>query len=742
MAGTRRILSAAHSLLPPMTRIERRSSGEIDGLTDHAHRRRRAAPLTVDTRTTLLDALRDRLGDHVAEEGLRPRPVRRLHGAARRPPRARPAWRSRSPTTAPSVTTADGLGAGDRPAPGAAGVPRPRRLPVRLLHAGPDLLGGRHARGGRAPATRATSPQDLDRAGRADRRGDPRADERQPVPLRRLRRTSSPAIREAAALDEAVRLRAGRPTPPSAVAARRRRSPGAAFLARRHQPRRPPQARRRHARTCSSTSAGCRSTASRSAATAACGSAPASATATSPPTARPRALPGARAGAAGRRVGPAAQPGHDRRQPAAAHPLRLLPGRHHAVQQARAGHGLLGDRRATRATTRSSAPPSTASPSTPRTWRSRWRRSTPSVVVLGPDGERTRARSPSCTGCPATTPQRDTVLEHGELITAVELPPLPSRARSAYRKVRDRASYAFALVSVAAVARRRRTARSRDVRLALGGVAHKPWRAPPRRGRRCAGRRPTEERSARPPRPSSPPRAAARRDNALQGADGRATRMIAVLRDLAAEGAPMTDRRWHRAPIGTPLDRASTARPRSRGTGALRLRAAGRRPRRTCTPCRRPSPAAGSPRSTPRRPRRSTACSPCSPTANAPRLGVRPTTGAARSCSRDDVALPRPARRRRGRRDRRRSRAQAADLVRVRVRRAAARRRAARRPRRPLRAREVNPDYPTDTDEGDVDAALAAAAGHGRPDLHDADVAQQPDGAARHASRCGTDGRG
>ena len=50
----------------------------------------------------------------------------------------------------------------------------------------------------------------------------------------------------------------------------------------------------------------------------------------------PRALPGARPGAARRRVRAAAQPGDDRRQPAAAHPLRLLPGRHHAVQQARA----------------------------------------------------------------------------------------------------------------------------------------------------------------------------------------------------------------------------------------------------------------------------------------------------------------------------------------------------------------------------------------------------------------------
>jgi xanthine dehydrogenase YagS FAD-binding subunit len=76
---------------------------------------------------------------------------------------------------------------------------------------------------------------------------------------------------------------------------------------------------------------------------------------------------------------------------------------------------------------------------------------------------------------PGDTPQHDTVLRHGELITGVELPP-PVGGRSAYRKVRDRASYAFALVSVAAVLDVADGV-VRDVRLALGGVAHKPWRA-------------------------------------------------------------------------------------------------------------------------------------------------------------------------------------------------------------------------------------------------------------------------
>ncbi|AUS77732.1 xanthine dehydrogenase family protein subunit M [Actinoalloteichus sp. AHMU CJ021] len=77
---------------------------------------------------------------------------------------------------------------------------------------------------------------------------------------------------------------------------------------------------------------------------------------------------------------------------------------------------------------------------------------------------------------PGDEPRRDTVLEHGELITAVDLPRLPPTTRSAYRKVRDRASYAFALVSVAA-ALTVTDGVVRDVRIALGGVAHKPWRA-------------------------------------------------------------------------------------------------------------------------------------------------------------------------------------------------------------------------------------------------------------------------
>jgi xanthine dehydrogenase YagS FAD-binding subunit len=97
------------------------------------------------------------------------------------------------------------------------------------------------------------------------------------------------------------------------------------------------------------------------------------------------------------------------------------------------------------------------------------------VRVLGPRGERTIPLV-DFYRLPGDEPQRDTVLEHGELITAVDLPPLPFATRSHYRKVRDRASYAFALVSVAA-ALDVGGGVIRDVRIALGGVAHVPWRA-------------------------------------------------------------------------------------------------------------------------------------------------------------------------------------------------------------------------------------------------------------------------
>jgi len=77
---------------------------------------------------------------------------------------------------------------------------------------------------------------------------------------------------------------------------------------------------------------------------------------------------------------------------------------------------------------------------------------------------------------PGDHPEIETTLRPGELITAVQLPSLPFAQQSIYRKVRDRASYAFALISVAA-AMDVENGTVKDVRLALGGVAHKPWRA-------------------------------------------------------------------------------------------------------------------------------------------------------------------------------------------------------------------------------------------------------------------------
>ena len=96
------------------------------------------------------------------------------------------------------------------------------------------------------------------------------------------------------------------------------------------------------------------------------------------------------------------------------------------------------------------------------------------VHVEGADGPRTLPLT-ELHRLPGDRPDLDTVLEPGELITAIELPPMP-RAQSTYRKVRDRASYAFALVSVAAVLEVE-GGTVKEARIALGGVAHKPWRA-------------------------------------------------------------------------------------------------------------------------------------------------------------------------------------------------------------------------------------------------------------------------
>jgi xanthine dehydrogenase YagS FAD-binding subunit len=98
------------------------------------------------------------------------------------------------------------------------------------------------------------------------------------------------------------------------------------------------------------------------------------------------------------------------------------------------------------------------------------------VHVRGPAGER-RIAVVDFHRLPGTTPERDTNLGRDELITGIELPRSPFAAHAHYLKVRDRASYAFALVSVAAALDRAPDGTIREARIALGGVAAKPWRA-------------------------------------------------------------------------------------------------------------------------------------------------------------------------------------------------------------------------------------------------------------------------
>ncbi|MEH2243860.1 FAD binding domain-containing protein [Nostoc sp.] len=97
------------------------------------------------------------------------------------------------------------------------------------------------------------------------------------------------------------------------------------------------------------------------------------------------------------------------------------------------------------------------------------------VIVEGPKGKREIPLT-DFHRLPGNTPQRDTNLEPGELISSVVLPPVPFAKSGVYLKLRDRTSYAFALVSVAA-AIDLAGEQIQNVRLAMGGVAHKPWRS-------------------------------------------------------------------------------------------------------------------------------------------------------------------------------------------------------------------------------------------------------------------------
>jgi xanthine dehydrogenase YagS FAD-binding subunit len=124
------------------------------------------------------------------------------------------------------------------------------------------------------------------------------------------------------------------------------------------------------------------------------------------------------------------------------------------------------------------------------------------VETVRPDGGTRTIPIAEFHRLPGDTPHIETALEPGELITAVAVPP-PAGGTHIYRKVRDRASYAFALVSVAAVIQRDGTGR-----VALGGVAHKPWRVEAAEAELPRGARRVSERLLADARPT--------RDNAFK----------------------------------------------------------------------------------------------------------------------------------------------------------------------------------------------------------------------------------
>ncbi len=98
------------------------------------------------------------------------------------------------------------------------------------------------------------------------------------------------------------------------------------------------------------------------------------------------------------------------------------------------------------------------------------------VKVQGRDGKVRSIPFADYHRLPGDQPEKDNTLQHGELVTEIEIPKNNFADRSYYLKIRDRASYAFALVSVAAALDVKGGTIS-EARIAIGGVAHKPWRA-------------------------------------------------------------------------------------------------------------------------------------------------------------------------------------------------------------------------------------------------------------------------
>ena len=157
-------------------------------------------------------------------------------------------------------------------------------------------------------------------------------------------------------------------------------------------------------------------------------------------------------GAAAGCLGTTAEHGLDRRQPLPAGPMQLLPRRDIAVQQARSGQRLRRHRRL-QPRPRDSRHQRTLHRHPPvRSWPSHSSRWTPSCTHAGPTGERSIPIDDFFL-LPGDTPDREHPLDHGELIVAIEVPPSSGGGGSVYLKVRDRESYEFALVSVAAAMR-------------------------------------------------------------------------------------------------------------------------------------------------------------------------------------------------------------------------------------------------------------------------------------------------
>ncbi|WP_413712470.1 FAD binding domain-containing protein [Rhizobium sp. Rhizsp82] len=155
------------------------------------------------------------------------------------------------------------------------------------------------------------------------------------------------------------------------------------------------------------------------------------------------------------------------------------------------------------------------------------------VHVEGPSGRRS-IRLAELHRLPGDRPDLETELQPRELITAVEIPQLSFGRRSAYRKVRDRASYAFALVSVAAALDIDDAGNIRDVRLALGGVAPKPWRAS--KAEAALRGQPATEKTFRAAAEAELSSAKALRDNGFKIELAKRT-IVAVLNELKGEGA-------------------------------------------------------------------------------------------------------------------------------------------------------------------------------------------------------------